>query len=223
MHIASGFLSPPVWAASAAVSGAAVAVSAAVARRYVDERRVPLMGVMGAFIFAAQMVNFPVLPGTSGHLGGGFLLGILLGAPLGVIVMASVLVVQALLFQDGGVEALGANIFMMGVMPCLLGAAVRGLWLRPTPGVAAYVVTLIVGILAVAVGATGAILCLWLSDSLPRSVSLAHALGLMGGIHAVIGVVEGVVTASVVKFVLAMRRDAVLGPLAAEYAKGATP
>ncbi|MCX5653340.1 MAG: energy-coupling factor ABC transporter permease [Planctomycetota bacterium] len=223
MHIASGFLSPSVWAASAAVSGAAVAVSAAVAHRYVDERRVPLMGVMGAFIFAAQMVNFPVLPGTSGHLGGGFLLGILLGAPLGVIVMASVLVVQALLFQDGGIEALGANIFIMGVMPCLLGAAVRGLWLRPKPGAATYAVTLALGILAIVAGATGAILFLWLSDSLPRSVSLAHALGLMGGIHAVIGVVEGVATASVVKFVLAMRRDAVLGPLAAEYAKGVTP
>jgi len=223
MHIASGLLSPSVWAASAAASGAAVAVSVAVAHRYVDERRVPLMGVMGAFIFAAQMVNFPVLPGTSGHLGGGFLLGILLGAPLGVIVMASVLVVQALLFQDGGVEALGANIFMMGVMPCLLGAAVRGLWLRPKPGAVAYVVTLALGIVAILAGATGVILLLWLSDSLPRSVSLAQALGLMGGIHAVIGVVEGAVTVSVVKFVLATRRDAVLGPLAADCAKGVTP
>ena len=223
MHIASGFLSPPVWAASAAVSGAAVAVSVAVARRYVDERRVPLMGVMGAFIFAAQMVNFPILPGTSGHLGGGFLLGILLGAPLGVIVMASVLAVQALLFQDGGVEALGANIFIMGVMPCLLGAAVRGLWLRPKPGAVAYAVTLGAGILAIVAGATGAILFLWLSDSLPRAVSLAQAIGLMGGIHAGIGVVEGVVSAAVVKFVLATRRDAVLGPLAADYAKGAAP
>ena len=223
MHIASGLLSPSVWAASAAASGAAVAVSVAVAHRYVDERRVPLMGVMGAFIFAAQMVNFPVLPGTSGHLGGGFLLGILLGAPLGVIVMASVLVVQALLFQDGGVEALGANIFMMGVMPCLLGAAVRGLWLRPKPGAVAYAVTLALGIVAILAGATGAILLLWLSDSLPRSVSLAQAIGLMGGIHAVIGVVEGAVTVSVVKFVLATRRDAVLGPLAADCAKGVTP
>ena len=223
MHIASGLLSPSVWAASAAASGAAVAVSVAVAHRYVDERRVPLMGVMGAFIFAAQMVNFPVLPGTSGHLGGGFLLGILLGAPLGVIVMASVLVVQALLFQDGGVEALGANIFMMGVMPCLLGAAVRGLWLRPKPGAVAYVVTLALGIVAILAGATGVILLLWLSDSLPRSVSLAQAIGLMGGIHAVIGVVEGAVTVSVVKFVLATRRDAVLGPLAADCAKGVTP
>jgi len=223
MHIASGFLSPPVWAGAAVVSGGALAASLALARRHLDDRRVPLMGVMGAFIFAAQMVNFPVLPGTSGHLGGGFLLGILLGAPLGVIVMASVLVVQSLLFQDGGVEALGANIFMMGVMPCLLGAAVRGLWLRPQPGAVAYVVTLSVGILAVVAGATGVILCLWLSDSLPRSVSLAQAIGLMGGIHAVIGVVEGVVTAAVVKFVLATRRDAVLGPLGAGYVKGVTP
>jgi cobalt/nickel transport system permease protein len=223
MHIASGFLSPPVWAGAAVVSGGALAASLALARRHLDERRVPLMGVMGAFIFAAQMVNFPVLPGTSGHLGGGFLLGILLGAPLGVIVMASVLAVQSLLFQDGGIEALGANIFIMGVMPCLLGAAVRGLWLRPKPGAATYAVTLALGILVIVAGATGAILFLWFSDSLPRSLSLSHALGLMGGIHAVIGVVEGVASAAVVKFVLAMRRDAVLGPLAADYAKGATP
>jgi cobalt/nickel transport system permease protein len=229
MHIASGFLSPPVWAGAAVVSAGALAASLALARRHLDDRRVPLMGVMGAFIFAAQMVNFPVLPGTSGHLGGGFLLGILLGAPLGIIVMASVLAVQSLLFQDGGIEALGANIFIMGVLPCLLGAVVRGLWLRPKPGAAAYAVTLVAGILAIVAGATGAILLLWLSDSLPRSISLVHALGLMGGIHAGIGVVEGVVSAAVVKFVLSTRRDAVLGPpatadlrLGADYAKEVT-
>ncbi|HUU90422.1 MAG TPA: energy-coupling factor ABC transporter permease, partial [Phycisphaerae bacterium] len=100
MHIGSGFLSPPVWGTMAAASGAALAASLAIAGRRLDERKVPLMGVMGAFVFAAQMVNFPVLAGTSGHLGGGFLLGVLLGAPLGIIVMASILVVQSLVFQD---------------------------------------------------------------------------------------------------------------------------
>jgi len=212
MHIASGFLSPPVWGTMAAVSGAALAGSMALAGRRLDERRVPLMGVMGAFVFAAQMVNFPILAGTSGHLGGGLLLGILLGAPLGVIVMASILVVQALLFQDGGVEALGANIFVMGVLPCLLGGAVRWLWTRGRPGVTAYAATFVAGVLALLAGATGVTLFLWWSRSLPANVTLAQALGVMDFIHLWIGVVEGLVTVAVVRFILAVRRDAVLGP-----------
>jgi cobalt/nickel transport system permease protein len=223
MHIASGFLSPPVWGALAGVSGAALALSGAAARRRVDDRRIPLMGVMGAFVFAAQMVNFPILPGTSGHLGGGLLLGILLGAPLGIIVMASILVVQSLVFQDGGVEALGANLFVMGVLPCLLGAAVRGLWLRPKPGPAAYAVTVAVGVIAVVAGATLVILFLGLSRALPRGISLGHAVAVMDTVHLGIGAVEGVVSAAVVRFVLAMRREAVLGPACAGCGKEATP
>jgi cobalt/nickel transport system permease protein len=152
MHIGTGILSPPVWGAAAAVSGVALAGSLAVAGRRLDDRKIPLMGVMGAFVFAAQMVNFPILGGTSGHLGGGLLLGILLGAPLGVIVMASILTVQAMLFQDGGVEALGANIFVMGVLPCLLGALVRPLWRRPNAGRIAEVATFVAGAAALVAG-----------------------------------------------------------------------
>lgn len=211
MHIASGYLSPPVWGTMAAVSGAALAASLSVAKRHLDDRRVPLMGVMGAFIFAAQMVNFPVLPGTSGHLGGGFLLAILLGAPLSMVAMTSVLVVQALVFQDGGLEALGANIFGMGVVPCLLGAAVRGLWLRPRPGRLADIITFAVGALGLVVSATGVILMLWLSGALPNAVSLAKAVLVMDSVHLLIGMVEGVVSVLVVRFVLATRREAVLG------------
>jgi len=220
MHIGSGFLSPPVWGAMAAVSGAALAGSMAVAGRRLDERRVPLMGVMGAFVFAAQMVNFPILAGTSGHLGGGFLLGILLGAPLGVIVMGSILVVQALLFQDGGVEALGANIFVMGVLPCLLGGAVRWLWTRGRPGLVTHAVTVLGGVLAVLAGATAVILFLWWSKSLPANVTLLQAVGVMDFIHLWIGLVEGLVTVAVVRFILAVRRDAVLGPAPVPDAKG---
>jgi cobalt/nickel transport system permease protein len=213
MHIASGFLSPPVWGTMAAVSGAALAGSLVVAKRHLDERRIPLLGVMGAFVFAAQMVNFPILlvPGTSGHLGGGFLLAILLGAPLSMVAMTSVLVVQALVFQDGGVEALGANIFVMGVVPCLLGAAVRGLWLRPRPGRPADILTFACGALGLVVSATGVILMLWLSGALPSTVSLAKAVLVMDSVHLLIGMVEGVVTVLVVRFVLATRREAVLG------------
>jgi cobalt/nickel transport system permease protein len=212
MHIATGFLSPPVWGAMAAVSGAAVAVSLAASRKSTDDRRVPLMGVMGAFVFASQMVNFPILPGTSGHLGGGFLLGVLLGPAAGMIIMASVLLVQALVFQDGGLEALGANIFTMGVMPCLLGGAARWFWRRPQPGLAAYAVAVAGGVVAVLAGATAAILMLWWSGSIPQEVTLLGALVTMDSIHLAIGVVEGVVSASVIRFVWATRRDVVLGP-----------
>ncbi|MBL7139396.1 MAG: energy-coupling factor ABC transporter permease [Planctomycetes bacterium] len=214
MHIGPGFLSPPVWMGAAAVSGAALAGSLAVAGRRLDDRKVPLMGVMGAFVFAAQMVNFPVLPGTSGHLGGGFLLGILLGAPLAMIVMASILIVQALVFQDGGIEALGANILVMGVMPAVIGEAVRRLWLRPL-GVLADVATFLGGVAAVVLGATAVILMLWVSDSLPGSVGLWRAIGVMDLVHLVIGVVEGAASVAVARYVLKVRRDAVFGePLA---------
>jgi len=209
MHIASGFLSPPAWGSMAAVSTAAIGVSVAMHWRRLDERKVPLMGVMGAFVFAAQMVNFPVLAGTSGHLGGGFLLGVLLGAPLGIIVMASILVVQALVFQDGGIEALGANVFVMGVIPCLLGAAVRRLWSRRNVGLFADIVTVVAAILGVLAGATVVILLLTWSRSLPGSVTLAHALGVMDFVHLFIGIVEGLASVAVIRFVVATRREAV--------------
>jgi cobalt/nickel transport system permease protein len=211
MHIASGFLSLPVWGAAAAISGAALAASMAAARRHLDDRKVPLMGVMGAFVFAAQMVNFPILPGTSGHLGGGFLLGILLGPSLGIVVMASVLVVQSLVFQDGGLEALGANILVMGVLPCLLGGTMRGLWLRPRPGAVTHILTAAAGALGVLAGATGVVVMLWLSDALPKTLSLLHAVAAMDFIHLWIGIVEGAVSVAVVRFVLATRREAVVG------------
>jgi len=213
MHIGSGFLSPPVWGAMAAVSGACVAGSLALAGRRLDERKVPLMGVMGAFVFAAQMVNFsiPFVPGTSGHLGGGLLLGVLLGAPLGIIVMASILVVQALVYQDGGIEALGANIFTMGILACLLGALVRPLWTRPRPGRMADIITFAAGVVGLVASATLVILMMWWSGSVPRGVSLLEALGAMDGVHFLIGVVEGLASVAVVRFVLSMRREAVLG------------
>ena len=216
MHIGSGFLSPPVWGAAAAVSGAALAAALATAGRRLDDRKVPLMGVMGAFVFAAQMVNFPILPGTSGHLGGGFLLGVLLGAPLGIIVMASILVVQSLVFQDGGVEALGANIFVMGIIPCLLGTILRGLWQkRRRPSGWLDLAAVVGGAAAVLAGATVVVILLGWSEALPAKVSLAEALAVMDSVHLAIGLVEGAVSAIVVRFVMATRGDAVLGTLPA--------
>jgi len=121
MHMADALLSPAVgttlWVGTAAVSGCA----SKALKRDIDDRTIPLMGVLGAFIFAAQMVNFTI-PGTgsSGHLGGGMILAIILGPHAAFLVMASVLTVQALFFADGGLLALGCNIWNLGVYPCYL-------------------------------------------------------------------------------------------------------
>ena len=127
MHIPDGFLKFPVWAAMDAVAIPAVGVVAWRAQRNFQDNRVPLMGVMGAFIFAAQMINFPVGSGTSGHLVGAALLSFTLGPAAAAIVMTAILAIQALVFQDGGVLALGANVCNMalagvaaGYLPWLL-------------------------------------------------------------------------------------------------------
>src|SRR4051812_7474282 len=107
MHIPDGFLSPPVWATLDLVSLPSIAWMAKRARQGTDDRKIPLLGVMGAFVFAAQMINFPVGLGTSGHLVGGALLSIVLGAAAACVVMTAILALQAFVFQDGGVVVLG--------------------------------------------------------------------------------------------------------------------
>jgi cobalt/nickel transport system permease protein len=115
MHIPDGFLSTPVWASLGAVSLPTVGVLARKAQGLEEHGRAPLLGVMGAFVFAAQMVNFPVAAGTSSHLLGGALLACSVGPAAGVVVMTAVLAIQAFVFQDGGILALGANIFNLAI------------------------------------------------------------------------------------------------------------
>lgn len=131
MHIPDGFLSTPVWATLDVVSAPAVAWVARRAQRDTQEQRIPLMGVMGAFVFAAQMVNFPVGPGTSGHLVGGALLTIVLGPAAAALVMVAILALQALIFQDGGVLALGANVFNMALAGVAAAYLPYRLWASP--------------------------------------------------------------------------------------------
>jgi cobalt/nickel transport system permease protein len=121
MHIPDGFLSVPVWGTMDAIALPSVAYLARRAQREFDHHRIPLMGVMGAFIFAAQMINFPVGNGTSGHLVGGALLAFTLGPAAASIVMTAILATQALVFQDGGLLALGANVFNMAIAGVLAG------------------------------------------------------------------------------------------------------
>ena len=113
MHIPDGFLTPPVWSTLDVLAIPAVSMVARKARADVDESRIPLLGVMGAFVFAAQMINFPVGLGTSGHLVGGTLLACILGPGAAAMVMTAILAIQALVFQDGGIVALGPNVLNM--------------------------------------------------------------------------------------------------------------
>lgn len=121
MHIPDNFLSTPVWASLDAVSIPAVVLMSRRAGSELDESKIPLLGVMGAFVFAAQMINFPVGIGTSGHLVGGALLACMLGAAPAALVMTAIIAIQAFVFQDGGVLALGANVFNMAIAGVLAG------------------------------------------------------------------------------------------------------
>ena len=133
MHIPDGFLDPGVAAATGVVAGGAVAIGLRRAEATFDERRAPLLGVTAAFVFAAQMLNFPVAGGTSGHFLGAALATILLGPWLACVVLAVVLLVQAFLFADGGVSALGANVLNMGVIGALGAGLVMGVAMRVLP------------------------------------------------------------------------------------------
>ncbi|HTC90917.1 MAG TPA: energy-coupling factor ABC transporter permease [Bryobacteraceae bacterium] len=121
MHIPDNFLSPPVWATMDAITLPALGLMVRQAGRELEDTRIPLLGVMGAFVFAAQMINFPVGVGTSGHLVGGALLAFTLGPAPAVLVMTVIIAIQAFVFQDGGVLALGANVFNMAVIGVLAG------------------------------------------------------------------------------------------------------
>jgi cobalt/nickel transport system permease protein len=204
MHMADALISPAVGAAMWGATGVVVAYSSRRVRSDLDESKIPLMGVAGAFVFAAQMVNFAI-PGTgsSGHLGGALLLAILLGPEAAFLVMASILAVQALFFADGGLLALGCNIFNLGFFPAFVAyplvyrrLAGDGPELRAgrvvSGALLAAVVGLQLGALAVVLETTAS----GVTD-LPFSTFLL----LMQPIHLAIGIVEGLVTGAVVLFV----------------------
>ncbi len=204
MHIPDGFLSPtvalPLWGVSAGVGGYALRR----ASRELTESEAPVIGVVAAGIFAAQMLNFPIAGGTSGHLLGTALATMLFGPWVAILIMTCVLSIQALVFQDGGLIALGANLFNMGILGALVAYAVqqtfRGL-LGDRPG-ARYAAAFASGWTAVVMGALATGLELSLSGLTPANV----ALPAMGGIHALIGIVEGLITTSAVAFLAAVRR-----------------
>lgn len=208
MHMADALVSPAVGGAMWAVAGGAAVYSARKLRLDLDERKVPLMGVMGAFVFAAQMINFAIpATGSSGHLGGGMLLAILLGPHAAFIAIASVLAVQALFFADGGLLALGCNIVNLGLIPCF---CVYPLVFRPLAGRnpshgRLLAGTMIAAVTAVELGALAVVLETVLSGV--SDLPFATFLLLMLPIHLAIGLVEGAATFAVVRFVRQLRPD----------------
>jgi cobalt/nickel transport system permease protein len=207
LHIPDGFLSPGVAAAAALLAVAAVARALRVADADLDEAKVPLLGVVAAFVFAAQMLNFPVAGGTSGHFLGATLAAVLLGPWLACLVMAVVLAVQALAFADGGITALGANVLNMGVLGALLAGFLVAGAMRLLPHTRAAFLGAVgaVAWLAVMLGAAATSIELAASDTVP----LGTVLPAMLGVHALIGVGEAVITAAAVGAVLSARPDLV--------------
>ena len=206
MHMADALVSPVVggtmWATSAVLIGAC---SKHVTRHF-DERKIPLMGVLGAFVFTAQMINFTIpTTGSSGHLGGGLLLAVLLGPTAAFLTMASVLVIQALFFADGGLLALGCNIFNLGFLPAFLAYPFiyrRIAGHNPKPG-QLVMATVTAAVIGLQLGALGVVL--ETVASAVASIPFRPFLLLMQSIHLAIGIVEGLVTALVISFICRTR------------------
>ncbi|MBI1787444.1 MAG: energy-coupling factor ABC transporter permease [Acidobacteria bacterium] len=205
MHIPDGFLSTPVWAALDVAAAPAAAAMTRLAQRGFDEKRVPLLGVMGAFVFAAQMINFPVGAGTSGHLVGGALLAMSLGPAAASVVMTAILAIQALVFQDGGILALGANVFNMAIGGVLAGYLPYHLW---GAGRGRRVAVFLGGFLSVLVAAVLALAELQLSGiAMPAAL-----LGVSLGLFVVSAVLEGAITLAVFQAMETLHPDFVRQP-----------
>jgi cobalt/nickel transport system permease protein len=205
MHIPDGFLNVATVATTCAVSAGGVGNAVRMVNKKLGEKQVPLMGVLAAFIFAAQMLNFPIAGGTSGHLIGAALAAILLGPWAAVLIMSCVLIAQCLIFQDGGLLALGANILNMGIIASfggyyiyrlftsVMGAGRRG--------------TLVGGFVA----AWSSVLLASVACAVELAVSGASPFGVvlpaMVGFHALIGIGEGLITGAVLGLVLVTRAD----------------
>jgi len=204
MHIPDGFLTARVWVPLWIVGGWHVWNSLKRAGRELGEKTVPLMGVMAAFIFAAQMLNFPVAGGTSGHLLGGVLAAALLGPWGGAVVISTVLVVQCLIFQDGGLTALGANIVNMGLIGSSLGYCVYAV-VRHGSGERFRILS------AAAVASWCSVVLAGIACAFELAMSgtspLRVALPAMAAVHVLIGIGEAVITCLVISFVLKVRPD----------------
>ncbi|MFF5446918.1 energy-coupling factor ABC transporter permease [Streptomyces sp. NPDC012888] len=211
MHVPDGFIDAPVSVAAGVAAAGAVAVSLRGARRELDERTAPLAGLVAAFVFAVQMLNFPVAAGTSGHLLGGALAAMLVGPWTGVLCISVVLLMQGILFADGGLTALGVNITVMGVVTVITAHLVfRGL-LAVLPKVRTSVTVAAFAGALVSVPASAAAFTALYAVGGTTDVPVGKVLTAMVGVHLLIGLGEAAITAATVGAVLAVRPDLVHG------------
>lgn len=209
MHVPDGFINAPVSVATGVIAVAAIAISVRGARRELNERTAPLAGVVAAFIFAAQMINFPVANGTSGHLLGGALAAVLVGPYTGVLCVSIVLLMQGLVYADGGLTALGTNITDMAIVTVLVGFAVTKLVLRFLPKKPQSVVpAAFVGAL-ISVPAAAAVFTLIFAIGGEVDMSIGVVFTAMVGVHVLIGIGEAIITGLTVAAIVAVRPDLV--------------
>lgn len=219
MHIPDGFIDGPTSIAGGVAAVGLVGASVRRAANELDDRQVPLAGLTAAFIFAMQMLNFPVISGTSGHLLGGCLAAVLVGPWLGSLAMTVVFIVQALVFADGGLSALGLNIIVMGYVTCFGGYAVFLLVRRLLPRTAASIAA------SSAIGAwCGVVLSSMLFTGYyaiggTGDAAVGTVAGAMIGVHMLVGIGEAVITGLTVSAVLASRPDLVHGARSLDRAR----
>ena len=204
MHIPDGFLDAKTWIGMGGISTVFIGVAVRKANKKISEKHIPLLGVMAAFVFAAQMFNFPVGGGTSGHFMGATLIAILLGPWSSVLIMTTVLTVQCLVFQDGGLTALGANIFNMGIAGGFFGYyinAVIKLFVQGRKGL--FVGSFTAAWCYIVFSAT----CCAVEISISGTAPLKIVLPAMAGIHAIIGIGEGFITIATLSLITRVRPD----------------
>ncbi|MFC3979623.1 MULTISPECIES: energy-coupling factor ABC transporter permease [Streptosporangium] len=210
MHVPDGFFNAAVSISAGAVAAAGVGICLRGARKELDDKTAPMAGLVAAFIFAVQMLNFPVAAGTSGHLLGGTLAAILVGPYTAVLCVAVVLLVQGFFFADGGLTALGVNITLMGIVAVLAGWAVFRLVTSRARGRGTVVAgAFVAALVSVPVSAISFALLFWIGGTAPIEVGTVAMA--MGGVHVLIGIGEGLITAVTVSTVLAVRPDLVYG------------
>ncbi|MFE7889574.1 energy-coupling factor ABC transporter permease [Streptomyces sp. NPDC057412] len=211
MHVPDGFIDAPTSAVTGVVAAAAVAVSLRGARRELDERTAPLAGLVAAFIFAVQMLNFPVAAGTSGHLLGGALAAILVGPYTGVLCVSVVLLMQGILFADGGLTALGVNITNMAIVTTVVAYAVFRLLVKVLPRGRRSITVASFAAALLSVPAAALAFTLMYAVGGTTDVSLGKVATAMVGVHVLIGLGEATITALTVGAVVAVRPDLVYG------------
>lgn len=204
MHIPDGFLDTKTWVGMSGISLVFIGIAIRKTNSKITEKHIPFLGVMAAFVFAAQMFNFPVGGGTSGHFMGATLIAILLGPWASILIMTTVLTVQCLIFQDGGITALGANVFNMGVMGGFLGYYINNiiqLFVHDRKAI------FIGGFVAAWSSIVLSAICCAIELGISGTVPLKIVVPAMAGIHAVIGIGEGFITIATLSLLIRVRPD----------------